>query len=253
MDTTTSFQAPDALLGTDLLGSPLVKGTSGDTSRSKFTPFGHDGERLVSRAGFAGQVQEVVSDLYLLGNGYRPYSPVIMRFHSPDELSPFGQGGINAYAYAGLEPVNRIDPEGTSFVRLLRSMVSRFRRPASRGSQRPVQVISTRRVSDSLPESVAASVSNEKTAAWTTREIINVEMPARSRSSSVPSSDLDALGLTRARRADLREPDALAALNEFRESRGIPLDVRRPSRNIPEDPPPAYEPPPPYSGIEIRR
>ncbi len=35
----------------------------------------------------------------MLGNGYRAYSPVLMRFNSPDSWSPFGEGGVNAYAY----------------------------------------------------------------------------------------------------------------------------------------------------------
>ncbi|WP_434628282.1 RHS repeat-associated core domain-containing protein [Chromobacterium sp. CV08] len=47
-----------------------------------------------------------------LGNGYRAYSPALMRFHCPDSLSPFGAGGINAYGYCAGDPVNRADPSG---------------------------------------------------------------------------------------------------------------------------------------------
>jgi len=35
-----------------------------------------------------------------------------MRFQSPDSLSPFGKGGINAYGYCAGDPINRIDPNG---------------------------------------------------------------------------------------------------------------------------------------------
>ncbi|MFA0920552.1 RHS repeat-associated core domain-containing protein [Pseudomonas tremae] len=48
----------------------------------------------------------------MLGNGYRAYNPVLMRFHSQDSLSPFGEGGLNAYAYGEGDSVNRVDPTG---------------------------------------------------------------------------------------------------------------------------------------------
>ena len=35
-----------------------------------------------------------------------------MRFNSPDSLSPFGEGGVNAYGYCEGDPVNRADPGG---------------------------------------------------------------------------------------------------------------------------------------------
>ena len=49
---------------------------------------------------------------FLLGNGYRAFNPVLMRFNSPDSLSPFGKGGLNAYAYCVGDPVNYSDPAG---------------------------------------------------------------------------------------------------------------------------------------------
>jgi len=35
-----------------------------------------------------------------------------MRFLSADNLSPFGQGGLNSYAYCAGNPINYIDPSG---------------------------------------------------------------------------------------------------------------------------------------------
>lgn len=35
-----------------------------------------------------------------------------MKFCSPDEWSPFGRGGVNAYAYCAGDPVNGSDPTG---------------------------------------------------------------------------------------------------------------------------------------------
>uniref|UniRef100_UPI000AE9CDA7 RHS repeat-associated core domain-containing protein n=1 Tax=Enterobacter bugandensis TaxID=881260 RepID=UPI000AE9CDA7 len=49
---------------------------------------------------------------YHLGNGYRAYNPVLMRFTCPDCMSPFGEGGINPYAYCTGDPVNHADPTG---------------------------------------------------------------------------------------------------------------------------------------------
>ncbi|WP_414648270.1 RHS repeat-associated core domain-containing protein [Cedecea sp.] len=61
---------------------------------------------------FNGERLDPVSETYHLGNGYRAYSPVLMRFTRPDSWSPFGAGGINTYAYCAGDPVNRSDPTG---------------------------------------------------------------------------------------------------------------------------------------------
>ncbi|MEN5279281.1 RHS repeat-associated core domain-containing protein, partial [Brucella sp. TWI432] len=36
----------------------------------------------------------------------------LMRFNAPDSLSPFGQGGVNPYAYCQGDPINFADPSG---------------------------------------------------------------------------------------------------------------------------------------------
>ena len=65
--------------------------------------------------GFNGECWESVSHGYLLGNGYRLYSPILRRFLSVDSYSPFGEGGLNTYTYCAGDPVNRIDPSGHKF------------------------------------------------------------------------------------------------------------------------------------------
>lgn len=55
---------------------------------------------------------DLFSGCYHLGNGYRAYNPTLMRFQSADRLSPFAEGGINAYAYCLCDPVNHRDPTG---------------------------------------------------------------------------------------------------------------------------------------------
>lgn len=79
-----------------------------------YTPYGHhlqeaDTPQLL---GFNGERFDPFTGYYLLGNGYRAFNPVLMRFNSPDSWSPFGEGGINAYAYCAGDPVNREDPTG---------------------------------------------------------------------------------------------------------------------------------------------
>lgn len=64
------------------------------------------------RLGYNGALHEAGLRCQILGNGYRPFSPVLMRFHGADSLSPFGEGGMNHYGYAQSDPVNRMDPSG---------------------------------------------------------------------------------------------------------------------------------------------
>jgi RHS repeat-associated protein len=79
-----------------------------------YTPYGHRRAEngFLSLLGFNGERPDPVTGCYLLGNGYRAFNPVLMRFNSPDSWSPFGDGGLNAYAYCVGDPVNRMDPTG---------------------------------------------------------------------------------------------------------------------------------------------
>lgn len=79
-----------------------------------YSPYGHRPANswLLSLQGFNGELTDPVTGHYLLGKGYRPFSPTLMRFISPDSLSPFGKGGFNAYAYCLGNPINNIDPDG---------------------------------------------------------------------------------------------------------------------------------------------
>lgn len=60
-----------------------------------------------------------------LGNGYRIYNTALMRCHSPDDFSPFGRGGLNAYAFGRGDPINHIDPSGHISLKVM-SLVSIF-------------------------------------------------------------------------------------------------------------------------------
>jgi RHS repeat-associated protein len=79
-----------------------------------YTAYGHHpAESGLSRVlGFNGECPDAITGHYLLGQGTRSFNPVLMRFNSPDELSPFGKGGINPYTYCGGDPINFSDPTG---------------------------------------------------------------------------------------------------------------------------------------------
>lgn len=103
-----------ALLLTDPQRSVLRASAVGQCSSMAYSPHGHRSMEngQLSVLGFNGEQPDPLTGHYLLGNGYRAYNPVLMRFNSPDSLSPFGEGGVNAYAYALGDPVNRVDPTG---------------------------------------------------------------------------------------------------------------------------------------------
>jgi RHS repeat-associated protein len=102
------------LLATDQQRSVLHALDATQLRPLAYTPYGHRPAEngLLSLLGFNGEQPDPVTGHYLLGNGYRAFNPVLMRFNSPDSLSPFGEGGLNAYAYSVGDPVNRKDPTG---------------------------------------------------------------------------------------------------------------------------------------------
>jgi RHS repeat-associated protein len=102
------------VLSTDQQGSVLNVLTVPTPQPIAHTPYGHRpfASGLLSLLGFNGERPDPVTGHYLLGNGYRAFNPVLMRFNCPDSWSPFGKGGLNAYAYCVGDPVNRMDPTG---------------------------------------------------------------------------------------------------------------------------------------------
>lgn len=119
-----------ALLTSDQQGSVLQVTESGGSVFQVYTPYGHRRVEsgLGSLLGFAGEAVDPGTGRYLLGNGRRVFNPVLMRFNSPDRLSPFGRGGLNPYAYCLGDPVNFSDPSGefAAIARILTSMGGLF-------------------------------------------------------------------------------------------------------------------------------
>ena len=89
-----------------------------------YSPYGARMAVAGLRLAYCGQVLEVLTGAYLLGNGHRGYDPCLMRFVSPDTLSPFEKGGVNAYAYCRANPINYQDASGRSGVAVGKGSIS---------------------------------------------------------------------------------------------------------------------------------
>ena len=101
------------LTATDSHDNLLLSLKAGQTNGTEYVWSPYGGGTVTDRLpGFNGERCDPVSGNYHLGNGYRAYSPRLMRFTCPDSLSPFGAGGINSYAYCAGDPVNFTDPSG---------------------------------------------------------------------------------------------------------------------------------------------
>lgn len=99
---------------THLLMVDLQASIMGDIGRGPrpYLPYGFHMPDSRAQLAFAGEPVDPLTGCYHLGNGKRAYKPLLMRFQSPDTISPFGAGGLNAYAYCLGDPVNHKDPTG---------------------------------------------------------------------------------------------------------------------------------------------
>jgi RHS repeat-associated protein len=113
-NTATSNRPRTILLATDNKNSVLAEIAGGKPNSIAYSAYGLPSaqQEIATCLGFNGELREARIGWYLLGNGYRAYNPVLMRFHSPDSWSPFGKGGLNAYMYCVGDPVNFSDPTG---------------------------------------------------------------------------------------------------------------------------------------------
>ncbi|MBA6098725.1 MULTISPECIES: RHS repeat-associated core domain-containing protein [Pseudomonas] len=78
-----------------------------------YTPYGHlPADKALALIGFNGEWRDPLAQGDMLGAGRRLYAQAIKRFCSSDLQSPFGEGGLNSYAYCAGDPINYIDPTG---------------------------------------------------------------------------------------------------------------------------------------------
>lgn len=99
-------------LASDRQGTVLASTASSGGAEDTCTAYGYSKGMLTSFCGFHGELRSSVTGHYQFGRGHRQMNPVLMRFNSPDKLSPFGKGGLNAYAFMLDDPVNGSDPTG---------------------------------------------------------------------------------------------------------------------------------------------
>lgn len=102
------------LLAGDDKNSVLCEISQATVKGVAYSPYGHriDDASVGNHLGYNGERRERQTGWYLLGKGYRVFNPLLMRFHSPDNLSPFGERGLNAYMYCVGDPINNVDPTG---------------------------------------------------------------------------------------------------------------------------------------------
>ncbi|EPN21074.1 hypothetical protein A259_08609 [Pseudomonas syringae pv. actinidiae ICMP 19070] len=159
---TENNQSDSALLLTDQQQSVIAA----QGLALAYTPYGHRHPSTgpMNLPGFTGQRVDPVTGHYLLGNGYRAFNPVLMRFNSPDSLSPFGKGGLNAYGYCEGDPVNGVDPSGHMFSRLTRS-----RSPTSGSAQanaRSRELVRLNKARPDEPPTYQAATTENSDAKW---------------------------------------------------------------------------------------
>lgn len=101
------------LLAVDSAGSVLCFKNAKREGRCGYSAYGFGPlYRTPFVLGFSGEFLERRTNRYGLGMGYREYDTRLMRFVSPDRISPFGAGGLNAYSYCAGDPVNYHDTSG---------------------------------------------------------------------------------------------------------------------------------------------
>lgn len=111
---TTHQENHSRLIGSEMSNSPSCTLDQNGRTQLTFSAYGARVDHGQIPA-FKGELEDLVTGHYLLGNGYRAYNPHLMRFNSPDSDSPFAKGGLNTYSFARCDPINRRDPTGHAF------------------------------------------------------------------------------------------------------------------------------------------
>ena len=190
-----------ALLMTDFSGSVFqVQGATQPHSIA-YTAYGYRPieNGLISVLGFNGERCDSVTGHYLLGNGYRAFNPVLMRFNGPDSMSPFGEGGINAYAFNSADPVNWVDPSGRAPVRVIANLLKPIKQRVLNG--RVIKKGVARRVGSDFSK-VSSLVSGKSLLTESERHLVEMfeQVKAGNTPITVNFNGVDAATMERARK-----------------------------------------------------
>lgn len=98
------------LLLTNAVATVIAEARQSEVVTAAYTAYGESDGTLAFLLGFNAEPQQ--QGWYMLGRGYRAYSPYLKRFNRPDSESPFGEGGLNPYIYCQGNPVRFHDPSG---------------------------------------------------------------------------------------------------------------------------------------------
>lgn len=131
---TTKTDGP-CLIAINAIHSVLSYQNTNQKKTNVYSPYGYNpvANATLDLISFTGQALDALTNCYALGAGHRNYSPILMRFLSPDSLSPFRDGGINTYAYCSSDPINYSDPSAQT-----RHLVSKIGVPRRGGVEAQV-------------------------------------------------------------------------------------------------------------------
>ncbi|MEB2621197.1 RHS repeat-associated core domain-containing protein [Pseudomonas sp. YuFO8] len=171
------------LLATDQAHSLMITVSRINPQQFAYCAYGHHPVKsgLSALIGFNGECPDATTGHYPLGQGNRFFNPVLMRFNSPDELSPFSEGGINPYAYCGWDPINFGDPTGNSRLAHLKALWRKASQTADVNRASVTTATSSARANAPTPNAIGQATSLSSGSSQTKYRILPQE-------ASTPSS-----------------------------------------------------------------